>query len=170
MICSKSVRPVVSVVDPRGRKFGTGPTRHSQVASSPAWLVLYLTLVVSTTIIHAFTFSVTRHIRIQSAPLIGGPTWLPLHCKVVIDTTHTFDFVPLDATKATTLQQLVTLQSVPAIVRIRRKEVGDSVSSIRTDRAMAFCRDYDKDLHLIHNNCWTFAHDLVEYVMLPEAE
>jgi hypothetical protein len=60
----------------------------------------------------------------ENSPLIGGPAWLPLHVKVVLDEgefVHKWDFVPLDATNATTLLSLLSLQSVPAEVRYQRR-------------------------------------------------
>jgi hypothetical protein len=60
--------------------------------------------------------AITR-IQIQPSPLIGGPKWFPVHCKVVIDDIHYFDFVPINATDPQTLQRPLTLQPVPAVAR-----------------------------------------------------
>jgi hypothetical protein len=143
--------------------------------------------------------AVTPTIQLRPAPLIGGPSWLPLHCQVIVDTTHVFDFVPLNATSPATLQKLLALQAVPATARIRqqrqqqqqqlqqqpidcntakvtsrknnnKKTISDDPSQtvVVVTRAMAFCQDYDKDLHLLHNNCWTFAYDLISYALREE--
>jgi hypothetical protein len=135
----------------------------------------------------------------ESSPLIGGPAWLPLHVKVVLDEgefVHKWDFVPLDATNATTLISLLSLQSVPAEVRYQRRlplrlkqsnaaftgydialrstldesgaESGNENDLERrrkiTERMLAkaelFCASYERDLHLLQNNCWTFALQL----------
>jgi hypothetical protein len=129
-------------------------------------------------------------LKIQPSPLIGGPTWLPLHCKVIIDDTHIYDFVPLNATTAETFQKLIQLQAVPAKVQIIRRssepqtnnnnnnsyknEEYDNNSKVNNDeeaklfieRAEHFCQEYDQDLHLIKSNCWSFAFDLILYVLI----
>jgi hypothetical protein len=154
---------------------------------------------------HAATFSATdssvveclvlpgisQRIELKASPLIGGPTWLPLHCKVVVGdggASVVFDYVPRDPTSAETLQKLIMLQRVPAEARITRTSTrwndaknsgkgegskvpiigpirddddGDSTTELYVRRAVDFCRSYDKDLHLLHNNCWTFAFDLI---------
>lgn len=134
--------------------------------------------------------SVTPTIQLRPASLIGGPSWLPLHCQVIVDTTHVFDFVPLNATSPATLQKLLTLQPVPATARIRQRQqlqsidcnspkptpsnnnnkISDDPSQtvVAVTRAVDFCQDYDKDLHLLQNNCWTFAYDLISYVLREE--
>jgi hypothetical protein len=136
----------------------------------------------------------------ENSPLIGGPAWLPIHVKVVLDEgdfVHKWDFVPIDATNATTLLSLASLQPVPAEVRYQRRQLPlrlkqsnaafagyDIVlrSSIDesgadsgkendlerhrriTERMLAkaelFCASYERDLHLLKNNCWTFALQL----------
>ena len=61
-------------------------------------------------------------LNLETSPLIGGPSWLPLHVKVVLkskDICHQWDLIPIDATNTTTLQKLVTLQNVPAQIRHR---------------------------------------------------
>lgn len=119
-------------------------------------------------------------VRIQPSPLIGGPTWLPVHCKVVLDNSHIFDFVPRNAASTETIQKLISLQAVPAIVRTSRKNQGretegigrsldigsgnDDQMELYIDRAIQFCEDYDRDLHLINNNCWSFAFDLIQHI------
>jgi hypothetical protein len=137
----------------------------------------YLTLVLILAGVNSLTWSISPQIQIKAAPLIGGPTWLQLHCQVIVDATYVFDFVPLDATNTTTLQKLISLQMVPAIARIRRRHLQptitpdddeDTTSSSRVARAVKFCRHYNRDLHLIQNNCWTFAYDLVTQISVQE--
>lgn len=61
-------------------------------------------------------------VHLRFSPLIGGPTWLPLHSSVVLSTEddlHRYDFIPTKATDPETLARLLTLRSVPGIVRAR---------------------------------------------------
>lgn len=72
-----------------------------------------------------------RRLYLENSPLIGGPSWLPLHIKVILRDyddddehddraslfEHRWDFVPVNATEFTTLQRLLTLQAVPAEIR-----------------------------------------------------
>jgi hypothetical protein len=72
-------------------------------------------------------------LRLKTAPLVGGPLWLPLHVKVIIENecclsvndtatlslSHQWDLIPINATNISTLQQLLLLQSVPSQIRYR---------------------------------------------------
>ena len=76
------------------------------------------------------------------SPLIGGPTFLPIHVEVMILETTTddmhmnsgngsaktllrrIDFIPKDAEKIETILKLVTFQNVPAIIRDRTLTFG----------------------------------------------
>ena len=76
------------------------------------------------------------------SPLIGGPTFLPIHIEVMILETMTddlqmnsgngsaktllrrIDFIPKDAEKIETILKLVTFQNVPAIIRDRTLTYG----------------------------------------------
>jgi hypothetical protein len=120
-------------------------------------------------------------IEIQPSPLIGGPKWFPVHCKVVIDEIHYFDFVPINATNPQTLQRLLTLQPVPAVARFtvnKRNNTSSAPSSSQeTDtndgtitRAIKFCEAYNKDLHLIYNNCWTFAFEILRITLSDDVD
>jgi len=115
------------------------------------------------------SFSITTRnpsVTLQTAPLIGGPKWLPLHVKVVIDQTHTFDYIPQDATSPATLRQLLSLRTVPAIARGCVEEENLSKDA---RRAREFCENYHQDLHLVTNNCWTFALELLRHVEKGDA-
>lgn len=104
--------------------------------------------------------SLAKALQLKLAPLIGGPSWLPLHVKVVVEDSHTWDFVPLNATSPSTLQSLLRLQSVPGEIRHYRqgRDTTAAASSPRIQRAQAFVDAYtNRDLNLIQNNCWTFA-------------
>lgn len=82
---------------------------------------------------------------------------------------HTWDFVPLNATSPSTLKALLSLQSVPG--EIRHRSVNDAVVSPRAQRAIEFVDSYkNRDLHLIQNNCWTFALMLYWHVLQSENE
>ena len=76
------------------------------------------------------------------SPLIGGPTFLPIHVEVMILETMTndvqmnsgngsaktllrrIDFIPKDAEQIETILKLVTFQNVPAIIRDRTLTFG----------------------------------------------
>jgi hypothetical protein len=169
---------------------------------------------------------VWQQLRLETSPLIGGPSWLPLHVKVVLkdrELFHQWDLIPIDATSVTTLQKLTTLQYVPAQIRYRiyttsqnsideassqqellwmkiynadtLPEMSDSInmamdnSLVPTEKyfvlnidedcigqeqiyilqAHRFCQSYmyrtNMELHLVWNNCWTFAFQLVLNVL-----
>lgn len=167
---------------------------------------------------------------LETSPLIGGPSWLPLHVKVVLQNKelyHQWDLIPIDATNTTTLQNLVTLQHVPAQIRhrifamrISQNDIASSslqqqellhtniysadtleefsdnehmsrdftaeskqkIDSMNLDMndidkdqlyielAHHFCQSFavrtNMELHLVWNNCWTFALQLVIYLLI----
>ena len=144
---------------------------------------------------NAISIPITRDgsIRLQTAPLIGGPSWLPVHVKVLIlpctrkdngvseDECSRFDYVPLNPTSKDTLRNLLLLRAVPAQARYRIRPPKDVASptgekillnSLKYDRrnecAETFCANYDKELHLWSNNCWTFAFELITHVLRNE--
>lgn len=151
----------------------------------------------------------TKHrLFLETSSLIGGPSWLPLHVKVILEndeSIHRWDFVPLNATDTSTLQQLLILQAVPAEIRYRQRDAmpskqrrdqangvifgydvvlegiddnglmagADDVALVATQKAAterliqkahAFCSSYELGLHLIQNNCWTFAFQLYDHL------
>ncbi len=116
------------------------------------------------TLAKAFSIPIANDIRLETAPLIGGPSWLPVHVKVVLDEVNKFDFVPKDATAPETLQKLLSLQPVAAEARSFRVDNG----TLYSERASQFCDEYSKDLHLVTNNCWLFAIELVQFVLKDE--
>ena len=115
-------------------------------------------------LVNSLSFRATERIKLQTSPLIGGPSWLPVHVKVVIDENHAFDFVPLNPTSKDTLRKLVSLQAVPAEARILRSS-NDERDNEYVYRARTFCERYSKRLHLVSNNCWTFAFEIIQYIM-----
>ena len=169
---------------------------------------------------HAFSIPVTRdgNIRLKTAPLIGGPKWLPLHVKVIIvndvaassedqdiqkqkkEYFSRFDYVPLNPTSIYTLLSLISLKAVPAHARCRippsfpqaiavveanddnsnpaddekngeeEKQQLNILYTSRIEYAKEYCVGYDKKLHLLSNNCWTFALDLTTYILKREKE
>lgn len=179
---------------------------------------LFLILLLLTKTVHSLSLGAIindnnnyKRIQLKASPLIGGPSWLPLHCKVVVDDgAFVFDYIPKNPTSTDTLQKLMTLQNVPAEARIRIRTKpstlfrsrendcadetdfpgGDVVSLAGTvhdddddnvvtkitnndqfvHRAVQFCNDYDKDLHLITNNCWTFAFDLIRNIVFFDGD
>lgn len=139
----------------RGEKdlFVPPKMRNLPVISSIAWIVA--SIVLWLTPIDA--------LQLKMEPLIGGPSWLPLHVQVVLDGTDKWDFVPQNATNPTTLKSLIMLKSVPGEIRYfpARNDQNDNNNNdaIRmTRQAQAFVDSYtNRDLQLIQNNCWTFA-------------
>jgi len=123
----------------------------------------------------ALQFPINDRVKVQTAPLIEGPSWLPVHCKVIVDDSHVFDYIPMNAASKDTLFKLVTLQAVPATVRITIKNgdktndnSGDSLSlEPYVERAIQFSEEYNQDLHLVNNNCWSFAFDLLRTTLNP---
>ena len=70
---------------------------------------------------------------LRFSPLIGGPRFLPAHVEVMLadeseGSLHRYDFVPANPTDPKTLATLLTLRSVPGVLRCR---VVDSSSSTR---------------------------------------
>jgi hypothetical protein len=115
--------------------------------------------------VSALSLNIAKDIRLRLSPLVGGPTWLPVHVKVILCDEYGFDFVPQNPTSVETLGKLLTFQTVPADARIlpsKRSNRKDADSYVM--RAQEFCTEYDKDLHLLNNNCWTFAFEIVNYV------
>ena len=113
--------------------------------------------------VQAFSIPIAKNVCLETAPLIGGPSWLPVHVKVVLDEVNKFDFVPKNAMSPETVQRLLSLQPVAAEARAFRVDTG----SLYSERATQFCKDYSKDLHLVTNNCWFFAMELLLFVLMP---
>jgi hypothetical protein len=72
-------------------------------------------------------------LRFETSPLIGGPSWLPLHIKVLFESKdlispdratifslyHQWDLIPINPTTTSTIKKLTSLQYVPAQIRYR---------------------------------------------------
>jgi hypothetical protein len=132
----------------------------------------------------------SHRVGFYMAPLIGGPSWLPLHVKLFIEaedgTRHLLDFVPKDASNPDVTGRLMSFQCVPGDVRYACQSSGgkqerqdvtrvvlhpsnDSTERARrlpqnrseasiVERAVQYSAAYpDRDLHLLTNNCWSFA-------------
>ena len=94
-------------------------------------------------------------VQLKLSPLINGPSFLMIHVKVVVDHDHVYDFVPLNPTNHDTIDDLLRLKRVPGQIRStsRRQHRSPLVK-----KAEKFVNNYnDTDLHLLYNNCWTFA-------------
>jgi hypothetical protein len=131
---------------------------------------------------------------LETEPLIGGPSWLKLHVKVVLEfdghakddperndlirhpltatqRRYKFDFIPLKAAEPETLRGLLLLQWVPAELRYfspADSEVAvDEVEQLVVQEARLFCNTYRgrKNLHLLFMNCWTFAFALYNHIL-----
>eukprot|EP00808_Paulinella_micropora_P011676 g4172.t1 len=107
---------------------------------------------------------------IRFSPLIGGPSFLPLHSTIYVDDGEGglvgWDFLPENATDPATLRRIISLRSTEGLVRERRLRgvsrsglmrigtVAPSLlnSSISTLRKKAFHQE--TKLHLLTNQCW----------------
>lgn len=124
-----------------------------------------------------------RALALEATPLIGGPSWLPLHVKVVLTTEtssrYEWDFIPVKARDPATLNRILKLQYVPGLVRTKfNRQKPDwktkldaltlsAESKDLVELATAFSSSYDASrLHLITNNCWTFALQLYVKLLL----
>lgn len=110
-------------------------------------------------------------VYLETAPLIGGPTWLPIHVKVVIESNnhqcHKWDMVPHEASDPKTLLRITTLQDVPADFRYISASTTPSgqEASRMIEAANSFRENYaNRYLHLLRNNCWTYAVSLFCYL------
>ena len=94
-------------------------------------------------------------IQLKLSPLIGGPSFLPVHVKVVVANDHIYDFVPLNAADPETIAGLLRLKPVPGEIRSMGRKQNQSPI---VEKADTFVNGYSNtDLHLVYNNCWTFA-------------
>lgn len=117
-------------------------------------------------------------VKLECCPMIGGPPWLPLHVQVIIQgegqAKHKYDFVPQEATRSETLLQLLTFQAVPGELRYFGPSGGTTSSaselSMLVRRAEDFRSHADPELHLIKNNCWTFAWKLLRHLDRNESQ
>jgi hypothetical protein len=131
-------------------------------------------------------------ITLKPSPLLGGLKWLQVHVKVVLVSsvsgeTHSWDFVPMNATQPETLVKLLSLRAVSGELRYQNRPARqisysdsngndgeEEENSLRTTttiatkelvaRANEFCVTYSPDLHLVRNNCWTFALSLLNHL------
>ncbi|CAB9501930.1 expressed unknown protein [Seminavis robusta] len=120
-------------------------------------------------------------IQLECCPLIGGPSWLPLHVQVAIvlpveerqeESKYKFDFVPQQATEPATLLRLLTLKAVPGELRcfaprddMATLPLDHSPAQLLVQQAQEFQNNQaDPNLHLLRNNCWTFAWRLLRYL------
>jgi hypothetical protein len=101
------------------------------------------------------------NVQLKLSPLIGGPSFVPIHVKVIVADDHVFDFIPLNAAHPDTIVDLLCLKPVPGIIRSMGRKQSQSAL---VERAEKFVIEYrDTNLHLLTNNCWTFAlHMLCE--------
>jgi hypothetical protein len=79
-------------------------------------------------------------IYFKTSPLIGGPSWLPLHVKVILEgesLEHQWDFVPMNPTDLGSLQKLVTLRATPAVVRYRTSPISRRRLNMHENLALA---------------------------------
>ena len=96
-----------------------------------------------------------NNVQLKLSPLIGGPSLIPIHVKVIVAEDHIYDFVPLNATDPHTIADLLRFQPVPGEIRSMGRKQNRSPLVARADK---FVMEYkDTNLHLLTNNCWTFA-------------
>ena len=107
-------------------------------------------------------------IRLQPSPLIGGPSWLPVHVKLILRSKercddYVCDFVPLNATDSQVLSRLTRFQSVPGL--IRTKSMDQRSINLVVQEAQNYCESYPRELNLVTNNCWTFVIRLTMHLL-----
>lgn len=79
-----------------------------------------------------FVYEETEQIYLERSPLINGPKWLPIHVTIILSTTsedHLWDFVPKQPKDSLTLWRLLTLRSVPGLIRYRTRAPKDIKNS-----------------------------------------
>lgn len=117
----------------------------------------------------ALSIDVSSDVKLRFSSLVGGPSWLPIHCQVIVYDAFRFDFVPINPTSSETLQRLVTLQAVPGEVRrLNSRSLTECDRGPLVLKAEEFCIQYNRDLHLIRNNCWSFSYGVVKFLLDDE--
>ena len=109
-------------------------------------------------------------------PLVGGPTWLPLHVQLACNGTI-YDFLPESPTDALTTQTLLTGGACDGVIRIRRKSLDGERAAWRllgyttreSKELRSFAERQDSSLSLLSNNCFTFASMLAQYALVDES-
>jgi len=113
-------------------------------------------------------------------PLIGGPKFLPIHVACVVregSASVAVDFIPYEATRSETIVQLITLRRVRGVVRIAPVAVAttDAIATATSPNAAASTADVERlnrfterlregerekqqNMHLLLNNCYSFAN------------
>jgi hypothetical protein len=92
-------------------------------------------------------------IQLKLSPLIGGPSFLPIHVKVVVSEDHIYDFVPMDARNPQVTSDLLQGKHVSGEIR-RMGEKQNYNSSHLVEIAERFVDNYaDTQLHILSNNC-----------------
>jgi len=134
---------------------------------------------------------ITYNVWLHFSPLVGGPPFLPLHVSVVLnkdDDPHLFrfDYLPQNARDTTVLRRLFFLNQVPGLVRyygtpninttrftwegmLETSAIKLGTTSRDLDSIQKFCQSYQEtngSLHLIENNCATFAWNLLSFAQL----
>ena len=120
----------------------------------------------------------TTPILAAASPLIGAPSFLKLHVKVMHEGT-VYDFVPLEPRSSSTLGALLRGGAVDAEIRVmsapqssqekdRYRVVGHTALSAEAFRSRVLQRAAEPQrLSLLGNNCWSFAARLLESTMEP---
>ena len=111
-------------------------------------------------------------VRAELQPLVGGPTWLPLHVVVLVGEVQ-YDFLPSSPQSQKTIVGLLSGRAVPGRVRARshalagskRKRVLLGHTSVSHEDLQAFARTRTSRLRLFENDCWTFASAISAYAL-----
>jgi len=105
-------------------------------------------------------------------PLVGGPSFLPLHVEVAAHDL-VFDFLPENPTAGSTTAALALGQGVAGSIRVRplRSECKPprwrliGYTSRPAEELSAHANSQPSELRLLDNNCWTFAASLTRYAV-----
>ena len=124
--------------------------------------------------------------RLQPVPLIGGPSFLPLHVQVLLEgiddsgdekgEQYLLDFIPSNPSDPDTLSALMTGSYVPGKYRFRphptnlMKPAVDLAdvplhTPVTPEDIENFIKTQRVDLHLLTNNCWSFAINFSLWVL-----
>lgn len=93
------------------------------------------------------------------------------------ESCHRFDFLPVNATDPTTLQKLIMMKRIPGCVRYTAScnatfnrpyfevNLGVTNTTLSLEDVQKFCDRYQRssgELHLVTNNCFSFALELLK--------
>mmetsp|Transcript_4103 Transcript_4103/g.7206 ORF Transcript_4103/g.7206 Transcript_4103/m.7206 type:complete len:216 (+) Transcript_4103:1386-2033(+) len=122
-------------------------------------------------------------VYVANSRLIGQPKWIPfkLHVSVFVliesnGTILKLDLIPEDARNTEVIIRLLRLQRAPAEIRMqeiqsskmnfqRFRLIGVCIKSDVQSKIRSFNLQYDTNMHLVSNNCYTYVSKLCEFLV-----